>query len=36
VSAGRRFVLLSFFYGDAEARAREEYARRTGDNYRAS
>ncbi|MCS7032949.1 MAG: 2OG-Fe(II) oxygenase [Phycisphaerae bacterium] len=35
VTAGRRFVLLSFFYGEAEARRREEYARRTGAAYRA-
>jgi peroxiredoxin len=35
VTAGSRFVLLSFFYGEAEARKREEYARRTGDTYRA-
>lgn len=35
VTAGRRFVLLSFFYGEAEARRREEYARRNGGGYRA-
>ena len=35
VTAGRRFVLLSFLYGDAEAKAREEYNRRTGGSYRA-
>ena len=35
VTAGRRFVLLSFFYGEAEARRREEYARRVGQAYRA-
>jgi predicted 2-oxoglutarate/Fe(II)-dependent dioxygenase YbiX len=35
VTAGRRFVLLSFFYGEAEARKREEYSRRTGGTYRA-
>ena len=29
VTAGRRFVLLSFFYGEAEARRREEYSRAT-------
>ena len=35
VTAGRRFVLLSFLYGEAEARMREEYAKRSGDSYRA-
>jgi peroxiredoxin/predicted 2-oxoglutarate/Fe(II)-dependent dioxygenase YbiX len=35
VTAGRRFVLLSFFYGEREARAREEYNRRTGGAYKA-
>jgi predicted 2-oxoglutarate/Fe(II)-dependent dioxygenase YbiX len=35
VTAGRRFVLLSFFYGEAEAKAREEHERRTGGAYRA-
>lgn len=35
ITAGRRFVLLSFFYGEREARAREEYERRMGGNYRA-
>ncbi len=35
VTAGRRFVLLSFFYGEAEAKIREEYNKRTGGNYRA-
>ncbi len=36
VTAGRRFVLRSFFYGEREARIREEYNRRTGGEYRAS
>jgi predicted 2-oxoglutarate/Fe(II)-dependent dioxygenase YbiX len=35
VTAGRRFVLLSFFYGEREARLREEYNRRTGGAYKA-
>ena len=35
VTAGRRFVLLSFFYGEREARLREEYNRRTGGHYKA-
>ena len=35
VTAGKRFVLLSFFYGEKEAKAREEYERRTGGAYRA-
>ena len=35
VTAGRRFVLLSFFYGEKEAKAREEYERRSGGAYRA-
>jgi peroxiredoxin/predicted 2-oxoglutarate/Fe(II)-dependent dioxygenase YbiX len=35
VTAGKRFVLLSFFYGEKEARIREEYNRRTGGGYRA-
>ncbi len=35
ITAGRRFVLLSFFYGDLEAKMREEYNKRTGGNYRA-
>jgi peroxiredoxin/predicted 2-oxoglutarate/Fe(II)-dependent dioxygenase YbiX len=35
VTAGRRFVLLSFFYGEAEAKIREEYNKRTGGTYRA-
>jgi peroxiredoxin/predicted 2-oxoglutarate/Fe(II)-dependent dioxygenase YbiX len=35
VTAGRRFVLLTFLYGEAEARAREEYNRRVGGEYRA-
>lgn len=29
VTAGRRFALLSFFYGEREARLREQYAYRT-------
>jgi peroxiredoxin len=28
VTAGRRFVLLSFFYGEAERKLRDEYARK--------
>jgi predicted 2-oxoglutarate/Fe(II)-dependent dioxygenase YbiX/peroxiredoxin len=36
VTAGRRFVLLTFLYGEKEAKMREEYARRTGGGYRAS
>jgi peroxiredoxin/predicted 2-oxoglutarate/Fe(II)-dependent dioxygenase YbiX len=35
VTAGRRFVLLSFLYGDAEAKAREEYNKRVGGGYKA-
>jgi peroxiredoxin/predicted 2-oxoglutarate/Fe(II)-dependent dioxygenase YbiX len=35
VTAGRRFVLLSFFYGEREAKIREEYNKRTGGQYRA-
>jgi hypothetical protein len=35
VKAGRRFVLLSFLYGEAEAKKREEYNRRMGGTYRA-
>lgn len=35
VTAGRRFVLLSFFYGEAEAKRREDYAKRVGQGYRA-
>jgi predicted 2-oxoglutarate/Fe(II)-dependent dioxygenase YbiX len=35
VTAGRRFVLLSFFYGEAEAKMREEYNKCTGGAYRA-
>lgn len=36
VTAGRRFVLLSFFYGEAEAKIREENAKRAGLEYRAA
>jgi peroxiredoxin/predicted 2-oxoglutarate/Fe(II)-dependent dioxygenase YbiX len=36
VTAGRRFVLIDFFYGEAEARMREAYARQTGDGYRGA
>jgi predicted 2-oxoglutarate/Fe(II)-dependent dioxygenase YbiX len=36
VTAGRRFVLLSFLYGETEAKAREEYNRRVGGDYKAS
>jgi peroxiredoxin/predicted 2-oxoglutarate/Fe(II)-dependent dioxygenase YbiX len=35
VTAGRRFVLLTFFYGEKEAKAREEYNKRVGGGYRA-
>jgi peroxiredoxin/predicted 2-oxoglutarate/Fe(II)-dependent dioxygenase YbiX len=35
VTAGRRFVMLTFFYGDREAKLREEYSLRTGGQYRA-
>jgi predicted 2-oxoglutarate/Fe(II)-dependent dioxygenase YbiX len=35
VTAGRRFVLLTFFYGEREAQRREEYNRRVGGEYRA-
>ncbi|HUB25447.1 MAG TPA: 2OG-Fe(II) oxygenase, partial [Tepidisphaeraceae bacterium] len=35
VTAGRRFVLLTFLYGEKEAKLREEYAKRTGGGYRA-
>lgn len=35
VTAGRRFVLLTFLYGEKEAKIREEYNLRTGGNYRA-
>jgi peroxiredoxin/predicted 2-oxoglutarate/Fe(II)-dependent dioxygenase YbiX len=34
VTAGRRFALLSFLYGDQQARMREELARRIGGEYR--
>ena len=30
VTAGRRFVLLSFFYGEAEAKLREQYNQKAG------
>lgn len=35
VTAGKRFVLLSFFYGEAEAKIREEYSKRAGLAYKA-
>lgn len=35
VTAGRRFVLLSFFYGEAEAKLREQYNQKVGKPYRA-
>lgn len=35
VTAGLRFVLLSFFYGEREAKIREDYNQRTGGQYRA-
>jgi hypothetical protein len=34
-TAGRRFALLSFLYGEKEAKLREEYNLRTGGQYRA-
>jgi peroxiredoxin/predicted 2-oxoglutarate/Fe(II)-dependent dioxygenase YbiX len=34
VTAGRRFVLLTFLYGEKEAKIREEYAKKTGGGYR--
>ncbi|MGA2231046.1 MAG: 2OG-Fe(II) oxygenase [Tepidisphaeraceae bacterium] len=36
VTKGRRFVLLTFLYGEKEAKMREEYAKKTGGAYRAS
>jgi hypothetical protein len=33
ITAGRRFVLLTFFYGEREAQIREEYNRRTGGRH---
>ena len=30
ITAGRRFALLSFFYGEREARLRDELAARAG------
>jgi predicted 2-oxoglutarate/Fe(II)-dependent dioxygenase YbiX len=36
VTRGQRFVLLSFFYGEKEAKIREEYNKRTGGEYRAA
>ena len=35
VTAGLRFVLLSFFYGEAEAKMREAYSQKSGEHYRA-
>jgi peroxiredoxin/predicted 2-oxoglutarate/Fe(II)-dependent dioxygenase YbiX len=35
VTAGRRFVLISFFYGEREAKMRQEHSRRTGGTYQA-
>jgi peroxiredoxin/predicted 2-oxoglutarate/Fe(II)-dependent dioxygenase YbiX len=35
VTAGRRFVLLTFLYGEKEAKLREEYAKKTGGGYRS-
>jgi peroxiredoxin/predicted 2-oxoglutarate/Fe(II)-dependent dioxygenase YbiX len=35
VTAGRRFVLLTFLYGEKEAKVREDYAKRSGTGYRA-
>lgn len=35
VTKGQRFVLLSFFYGEEEAKIRQEYNMRTGGTYRA-
>lgn len=36
VTAGKRFVLLTFLYGEKEAKIREEYAKRAGGGYRAA
>jgi len=35
IEQGDRFALTSFLYGEAEARIREEYNRKTGGDYRA-
>ena len=35
VTAGRRFALLTFFYGEREAQQRAEYNRRSGGTYKA-
>jgi predicted 2-oxoglutarate/Fe(II)-dependent dioxygenase YbiX len=35
VTAGKRFVLLTFLYGEKEAKIREDYAKRTNTGYRA-
>lgn len=35
VTKGQRFVLLSFFYGEAEAKVREDYSKRAGGGYKA-
>jgi hypothetical protein len=35
VTAGRRFVLLSFFYGEAEAKMREQHNQKAGNAQRA-
>ncbi len=35
IQAGKRFVMLTFFYGEKEAKIREEYNRRTGGAYRS-
>jgi peroxiredoxin len=35
ITAGRRFVLLSFLYGEAEAQQRQQYAEQIGGDYRA-
>lgn len=36
VTAGRRFVLLSFFYGEAERKIRDEYAKKQSPTQQAS
>ena len=36
ITAGRRFVLLTFFYGEREAKIREEYNIKTGGPYRSA
>jgi predicted 2-oxoglutarate/Fe(II)-dependent dioxygenase YbiX len=33
ITAGRRFALLSFFYGDKDAQARQVYEKKAQNNY---